>query len=112
MAYDWGTKEKVPRSAEDLSSRLFGLLQLLGEVGTGLELHHLLGSDLDLLAGLGVAALAGGTLADAEGTEADEGNAVTFLQGLRGVVHEGVQGTLGVSLGDLRLGGDRLDQFC
>lgn len=87
------------------------LLHLLGEVGTGLELHYLLGSDFDLLAGLWVASLAGSTLGDAEGAEADEGNAVTFLQGLGGVVHEGIQGALGIGLGNFGFSGHRFDQF-
>ena len=53
----------------------------------------------------------GSTFRDAEGAEANEGNAVTFLQGLRGVGHESIQGALGVRLGDLRFSGDRFDQF-
>ena len=87
------------------------VLHFVAEVGTGFELHDLLGRDLDLFAGLRVAAFAGGTLGDAEGAEADEGHAVTFFQRFRGVVHEGIQRTLGVGFGDLRFGGDRLDQF-
>ena len=70
------------------------LLHFLAQVRTGLELHHFLSGDLDLLAGLRVAAFTGCTLGDAEGAEANEGYALTFFQSLRGVVHESVQGTL------------------
>ena len=102
-------KESPPqwrRTPEEVRDRLlhFGL-----QVCASLEFHHLLGSNLNLFAGLGVAAFARSTLGDAEGTEANEGNALTFLQRFGGAGNEGVQCTLRIGFGNLRIGGNRLD---
>src|SRR5690606_17317553 len=100
-------KKKVPRRAtRDLPVCVRGrLLHLALKVGTGLELHHLLGRDLDLLAGLGVAAFTSGALGRGEGAEAHQGHSLTFLQRRGGAVHEGAQRALGIGLGDLCLNG-------
>src|SRR5690606_21440526 len=111
--YGTGTKEDPPPEWRGIFGFSFseGSLHFRGEVGTGLELHHLLGSDLDLLTGLRVAAFAGSTLGDGESTEADEGNALAFLQCLGGAVHECIQCALRISLRDLRFCSARFDQF-
>jgi len=79
------------------------LLDLLGEVAARLELHDLLGLDLDFLAGLRVATLAGSTLGNGEGSEAYECYAVTLLESLGGGTDESIECFLGISLGELGL---------
>ena len=65
---------------------LDGVLQSLA----GLESGQLRSLDGDFLAGLGVAALACGALADLKGAEADQRDLVALLQG----VGDGVQGAV------------------
>src|SRR5690606_6099853 len=60
-----------------------------------LEARQAGGGDLQGGAGLRVAAFAGGAFLDGEGTEADQGNAVTFAQGRGDGFGEGIQRTGG-----------------
>ncbi len=112
MGDGMGTKEKIPPVGGIFSDQRDELLHLAAEVGTGLELHYLLGSDLDLFAGLWVAAFTGSTLRNAESAEAYEGNTVTFAQSFGGACNKCVKGTLCVCLRKLCISCDGLDQFC
>jgi len=59
-----------------------GPLDFLREFLSCLEFSDLLGLDLDLSAGLRVAAFTGSTLGNREGTEANEGHLATAFQRL------------------------------
>ena len=56
------------------------LVDLLGKVGAGLELHDVLGGDLDLLAGGRVQTLAGSAALGAEGAEAEDADLAAGVQ--------------------------------
>src|SRR5690606_20991678 len=71
-----------------------------------LESRILRSLDLDGLAGLRVATLAGGALADLEGSEADQRDRVALLQRLGDDADHGVDGIGGVGLGQLCSVGD------
>ena len=77
----------------------------------GLEARHVGRRDLDRRARLRVAALATGPVLDREGTEADQGNLIAFLQGLGDVVDDGVERTTRVGLVDVGVGRDCVDEF-
>src|SRR5689334_20921197 len=83
---------KPERSA--LSDRF---LELLG----GAEGNLLAGLDVDRLAGSGIAAHAGGALANLEDAEADDADPVALLQVLGHLGHEVAEHRLGLLLGHL-----------
>lgn len=88
------------------------LFHFLGQGGAGFELDNLLGGNLDALAGARVVTHAGGPLLNTESTEADQGNAVAFLEGVGRGGQASFKGFLGISFRQVGFLGDSVDQFC
>ncbi|CAN4016103.1 Defence against restriction A C-terminal domain-containing protein, partial [Dysosmobacter welbionis] len=77
----------------------------------GLEHGHYRSGDLNGLLGLGVAAHAGGTLLDLEGSKAHQLHLVAVFQGGSDGVKRGGHNSLGLLLGNVGRSGDRIDEF-
>src|SRR6267142_6296470 len=75
------------------------------------EARHLARLDLDLLAGLRVAADASLALADRERAEADQRDTIALLQCLGDPVDQRIQRLAGGRLADLRVFGDLVDKI-
>ena len=74
------------------------LLYSVCELGTSLELSHLLGSNLNLLLGSGVDTLACGLLSNSECAETNQLNLVTLLQSVSDSCYSSVKSLLCVNL--------------
>src|SRR5450631_1481478 len=75
------------------------------------ELRHLGGLDLDRGAGPGIATLARRALADVERTRTDERDDVALLERIPDRIHRRVERPPRRSLGNVRVLGNRIDQF-
>ena len=84
-----------------------GILQTLA----GLECRHLGSLDFDGFAGLGIFTLAGSTLADFEGTEADQGDLVALLEGFGNHAGIGIESSFGILFAQAGFFRNGFDQF-
>src|SRR5438552_19059816 len=82
-----------------------GLIEPLAHFLAGLEERHRLLRDRDVRASARVAAGAGRTVLDREGTEAAQLDAIAARQGARDFVQDGVDDVLDVALVQVRIGG-------
>src|SRR5215470_4916577 len=76
-----------------------------------LELRLFRGGNLEWLAGAGIAALRGRTLAHIEGAEADKTNLMPLLQRLRDGIEHSIHSPGSVGLGELGDSGNCIDEF-
>lgn len=87
------------------------LIYAIFQALTRFEAGDLRSSDADRIAGLRVAASAGGAFFHFEGAETHQRNGVTCLEGAGNGVDEGIQGASGGSFRQVGLRGDGVDQF-
>src|SRR3954451_14993433 len=106
-----GARRREARSAgcEGCGISHLGLQRLLERRG-GLEARRLGGGDLDRLAGLRVAALAGGALGHAELAEAGQADLIAPGQLAGDLVEGGLDGLLGLTIAQAGLLGDGLGE--
>src|SRR5882762_6748350 len=104
-----GAAQRAGMALERSGNRVVsdGFLEFLGRA----EGDLLAGLDVDRLAGGGVAAHAGGALADLEDAEADDADALALLQVLGDAAYHVVQDLLGLLLRQFLVLGDRRRQM-
>ena len=111
-----GKQKKCPKFGT-LFCRLRKPLFLLGgfllgkKIAAGFEFGNFLGGNLNGLASLRVLGGAGFALDDTEGTEADQGHFLAFVQFLLNAVEAGIHGSLRGNFRHAGLGGDGVDKF-
>lgn len=84
---------------------------LFEELAAGFELGHFLGGNLDGFAGAGVLGGAGFALHNAEGTEANEGHFLAFLQFCLDGIEASGHCLFGGNFGHAGLGGHGVNKF-